>query len=400
MQMLSSRCLIFIILSIYANFYVLGFQRNIFGRIKQSKNGVYHQTTLFSSPLHKQHEGSADKSTRSAIQNMIRNSKKKEIVRINAELEESKLDSDSNSDKDGEFNSAVVRLKNWLQHKELDIYLGGKHQDFYTHVVDRYDTLNVIPQYDKKSKTGFLLGIPGPEIMGGVLRDGGARSIVVCMDPTSGGVTADEFARFARDQQRARTMIPGPIPIIWHDFIIDNIQISRAAANGAAAITIYPDLLNGDKNSIKELILFCNENNMEPIVMCSDKKSVDVAIETGGRFVVLHNLNNQEMIALRNEYPRIHRNREYADLVWGARLGRTTEFSSIEEIDAAWELRDSGFHFAWPTMDAMYSMGMEDVYSTINAMMSKAGQKYISPRQFLMERKKEGAKEFLGELSI
>ena len=74
--------------------------------------------------------------------------------------------------------------------------------------------------------------------------------------------------------------------------------------------------------------------------------------------------------------------------------------ASIEEIDAAWELRDSGFHFAWPTMDAMYSMGMEDVYSTINAMMSKAGQKYISPRQFLMERKKEGAKEFLGELSI
>ena len=72
----------------------------------------------------------------------------------------------------------------------------------------------------------------------------------------------------------------------------------------------------------------------------------------------------------------------------------------VEEIDASWALRDGGYNFVWPTMDALYCMAMEDVYPTVIAIKAKASKEFISPRQFLMNRKNEGAKEYLGELSI
>ena len=45
---------------------------------------------------------------------------------------------------------------------------------------------------------GFIMGMPGPEIMSGVLRDAGAKAVVVCLDPRVGGATADEFNRFVK----------------------------------------------------------------------------------------------------------------------------------------------------------------------------------------------------------
>lgn len=53
--------------------------------------------------------------------------------------------------------------------------------DFYTSAFLRYDSVSVMPEYNKKTKTGFIAGMPPPEIMGGVLRDSGARAIVVSM---------------------------------------------------------------------------------------------------------------------------------------------------------------------------------------------------------------------------
>lgn len=53
--------------------------------------------------------------------------------------------------------------------------------DFYTSTFLRYDSVSVMPEYNKKTKTGFIAGMPPPEIMGGVLRDSGARAIIVSM---------------------------------------------------------------------------------------------------------------------------------------------------------------------------------------------------------------------------
>jgi len=57
--------------------------------------------------------------------------------------------------------------------------------DFYkTCMVNRLpncDTVTIMPEYNKKTKTGFIAGMPPPEIMGGVLRDAGAKAIVASL---------------------------------------------------------------------------------------------------------------------------------------------------------------------------------------------------------------------------
>lgn len=68
--------------------------------------------------------------------------------------------------------------------------------------------------------------------MGGVLRDAGAKAIIVSVDSRSGGATVEEFERFTREQTRARIFMPGPIPVVWNDVIIDKVQVSQAAALG------------------------------------------------------------------------------------------------------------------------------------------------------------------------
>ena len=42
--------------------------------------------------------------------------------------------------------------------------------------------------------------------------------------------------------------------------------------------------------------------------------------------------------------------------------------------------------------------GMTDIYPTVLAMRSKASRVFLSPRQFLMDRRKEGAQEYLGDI--
>ena len=60
------------------------------------------------------------------------------------------------------------------------------------------------------------------------------------------------------------------------------------------------------------------------------------------------------------------------------------------EIDTTWILRDNKFNFVWPSPEAVYTSGMTDIYGVVFAMRSKASSKFLSPRQFLMDRKKEG----------
>jgi hypothetical protein len=60
------------------------------------------------------------------------------------------------------------------------------------------------------------------------------------------------------------------------------------------------------------------------------------------------------------------------------------------EIDTTWILRDNKFNFVWPSPEAVFTSGMSDIYGVVFAMRSKASSKFLSPRQFLMDRKKEG----------
>lgn len=186
------------------------------------------------------------------------------------------------------------------------------------------------------------------------------------MDKRSGGVSADEFERFCREQTRARIMTPGPIPIVWHDFVVDTLQIEQAAALGTAAITLFPEMVPED-TSLATLIELCNSFKIEPIVMIKSKEEFDLAyagprssssssnsgsgVNVGARVFCLHSLNETALVDLRQQLP------DDPSFLYGAKLRPETQFSMYTEIETAWLLRDTKFNFVWPSPDAVYATG-------------------------------------------
>ena len=74
------------------------------------------------------------------------------------------------------------------------------------------------------------------------------------------------------------------------------------------------------------------------------------------------------------------------------------DFSTFAEIDTAWLLRDNHYNFLWPSTEAVFSNNINDIYTTLLAMRAKASRTFYSPRQYFMERNKEGSKEYLGDI--
>ena len=182
--------------------------------------------------------------------------------------------------------------------------------------------------------------------------------------------------------------MPQPIPVIWHDFIVDDIQIIQAASLGAAAVTLYPEYLTDLKASVD----LCRKHEMEPIAMIKNVEDGQAALAAGIRCMILHTLEETQLTELRAQLP------DKPELLYGARLRPESEFSLYAEIDNAWVLRDHKFNFVWPSAEAIYATGMSDIYPAVLAMRAKASRIFLSPRQFLMDRKKEGAQEYLGDI--
>jgi indole-3-glycerol phosphate synthase len=281
-------------------------------------------------------------------------------------------------------------INKYLQKKEYPTGVDAPI-DFYKSCKSLHRTLSIVAEYNKKADTGFIVGLPPPQIMGGVLRDAGAKAVIVSMDSRSGGVSTEEFIQFVHEQSSAKLFLPGPVSVVWNDLIIDNIQVTYAAALGAAAIVLQPELLSDFQDTINH----CKSMHIEPIVLIKNLQEGQDAINAGVRCLCMHKLDEQELVNLRKQLPTTS---ERPDLMYIARLRPEEDFSCYYEIDIAWTLRDESFSAVWPSPEALYATGMSDIYSVIHALRAKAAKKYLSPRQFMMDRKKEGATEFLGEI--
>lgn len=303
---------------------------------------------------------------------LIRKAKMKEVDVLKQQIE-------------AEGNSSPVK-KFLAAGKFTDSY--GDVPAFIPSVLNRYQSVTVMPEYSKKVKTGFILGIPEPEIMSGVLRDAGSRAIVVCLDKRVGGASYDEFSRFVLDQSRSKKLLPSSIPIVWNDHIVDNIQIAHAGSLGASAITLNPDCTDDLKGQVD----YCNKLHIEPIVLAKNLDEAEHAISCGTKIVCMHLMDESEFISVRKSLP------SDKGIIYMARFRAESEFSGYAEIDLAWSLRDNGYNVVWPSPEAVYATGFVDLYATILALKSKSSRQFLSPRQFMMERKKEGATEFLGDI--
>ena len=134
------------------------------------------------------------------------------------------------------------------------------------------------------------------------------------------------------------------------------------------------------------------------MVLAASPEEAAAALAAGARCLCLHSLGDDELVECKKAVVAATDGAE--GLCFFARIRPEEDFPIYHEIDLSWHLRDNGFAGVWPSPEAVYGTGMPDIYQNIAAMSAKASRIFLSPRQFMMDRKKEGATEYLGNIEI
>ncbi|KAG7351714.1 indole-3-glycerol phosphate synthase [Nitzschia inconspicua] len=258
----------------------------------------------------------------------------------------------------------------------------------------RKGTLTVIAEFKRKLfDSGYVRPEDFvPELLSSEFREFGAQGIAVLADERMGGCNYDDLAMFAEEQRRSKMEVPGPVPVINSDVIVDEFQIARTKAAGAAAVVLNLDLLGAD--DLKKMLTASRALELEAIVAVSSKEQAQQAIDMGARMISVVNVPGAEAkteIVSGLTIPEGATVTKIANILHRADKG-------LGEVEEAWECRDKGFHCAWVS-DALYKAGnsaSEHPGAIIKSMSAKSSVRWASP--VAKSGRGEGAREYLGDI--
>ena len=276
----------------------------------------------------------------------------------------------------------------------------------------RKGTISIIAEYKRKlAGSGFLSEVPAPELLSPVFREFGASAIAVLADERSGGCTYADVATFVAEQANAIDEVPGPLPVISNDSIVDEIQIARAKEAGAIAVTVDYGLLmttgNDDETTVRlsQFIRDAKVLNMETIVIVSTPREAQNAVDAGATILCV----SGSIIGAMPKYNVVSNITTTTPTTTSSTAGGGASIciianilardnKALEEVEEAWSCRDLGFHCVWIS-DALYKSGNDPVEhpgAIIQSMRLKSSVQYASPKA--RSGKGEGAREYLGDI--
>jgi len=273
--------------------------------------------------------------------------------------------------------------------------------------------LRVVAEYHAKTPAALKkLGVKdyvGPSVtrVSNEVRDAGAAIFALDMDRLAGGCEASDFAKALAEQNTAENDFPGPLPIVWADTVVDEVQLAAAYAGGAAAVTLGLETVGAERCA--ELRSLAEEAyGLEAIVVCAPRSAGAEGLEAlmrtavdavGATTIMVGAVSDDDAKAA----PGILRDGD--DVVLVGRIDAKDD-QGLEEAELAWELRDAGYDAVWVS-DVLYKFGSfsgslfaaapDTVTSVIKAMKSKASTKYARASG-AFSGKGEGAKEYLGDI--
>lgn len=257
----------------------------------------------------------------------------------------------------------------------------------------RKGTITIIAEYKRKLKgSGFLTEILPPETLSPVFREFGAAAVAVLADDRTGGCSYDDVVTVVKEQREATGEVPGPLPVISSDLIVDEIQIAQAADAGAKAVTVTYGVVGAEK--VAQFIKDAKALGLEAIVNVGSAEEAQGAVDAGASIVSVVGVDGAE-----NKYAAI----ESLSVPEGRQVCTIAnilakENKALEEVEEAWICRDRGFNCVWVS-DALYKSGNDPVEhpgAIINSMKAKSSVKYASPKA--RSGKGEGAREYLGDI--
>lgn len=259
----------------------------------------------------------------------------------------------------------------------------------------RKGTLTVIAEYKRKVENGgFIAEIFDPEILSPSFREYGASGIAVMADERMGGCTYGDLATFAEEQRRSRNDLPGPVPVINNDLIVDEIQIAQTSVAGAKGFVASFDIVGEEK--VRDFLKAAQALDLETIVAVSSKEDAQKAIDLGARIISVINIDGVDEKYECIEDLQIPEGQQVTTIA----CITANDDKEFQEIEDAWALRDKGFNTVWVS-DALYKSGMdatENPGTIIKTMLQKSSSKWASPK--VRSGKGEGAREYLGDIMM
>ena len=259
----------------------------------------------------------------------------------------------------------------------------------------RKGTITVIAEYKRKmDQSGFIDEVFNPEILSPSFREFGATAVAVMADDRIGGCTYDDVAEFVKEQQGAKGEMPGPLPVISSDIIVDELQLCQSAAYGAEAVVLMAGVIGMDK--CRELKKYADLLQLECIVAVGTKEEAQQAVSDVGATIVMVSgveggADDKYQVVDGLDVPEGKQICTVANI-----LARDNK--ALEEVEEAWVCRDRGFNAVWLS-DALYKSGadpQEHPGAIISACKAKSSVKWASPKA--RSGKGEGAREYLGDL--
>ena len=257
----------------------------------------------------------------------------------------------------------------------------------------RKGTITIIAEYKRKLEgSGFIKDVLDPILLSPVFREFGAAAVAVLADERTGGCTYDDIAVVVEEQEEARGDVPGPLPVISSDLIVDEIQIAQAADAGAKAVTVTYGVVGEEK--VKQFIKDAASLGLEVIVNVGTAEEAQGAVNAGASIISVTGVDGADGKFAVIESLSIPEGRNVCTI---ANI-LAKDNKALEEVEEAWMCRDLGFNCVWVS-DALYKAGNDPVEhpgAIINSMKAKSSVKYASPKA--RSGKGEGAREYLGDI--
>ncbi|KAK1742886.1 indole-3-glycerol phosphate synthase [Skeletonema marinoi] len=265
--------------------------------------------------------------------------------------------------------------------------------ELQTLLTKRKGTITIIAEYKRKLEgSGFITDVLDPVLLSPVFREFGAAAVAVLADERTGGCTYDDIVAVVEEQDEALGDVPGPLPVISSDLIVDEIQIAQAADSGAKAVTVTYGVVGEEK--VQQFIKDAASLGLEVIVNVGTAEEAQGAVNAGASIISVTGVDGSDNKFAVIESLSIPEGRNVCTI---ANI-LAKDNKALEEVEEAWMCRDAGFNCVWVS-DALYKAGNDPVEhpgAIISTMKAKSSVKYASPKA--RSGKGEGAREYLGDI--
>ena len=271
--------------------------------------------------------------------------------------------------------------------------------------------LGVVAEYNRRVPAALKMSAaeyeqPDATLVSDELRAAGANVFAINMESVAGGCEEADLDAAVAEQATAKEDFPGPLPIVWMDAVVDEVQLARAAVGGAEAVTLNLETLGVDRcNELKSTAE--DKYGLEALIVCAPRAAGAEGLvplmqqardDVKASVLVVGGVGFDAMASAVKEM-------KSDDLVLIARVDARDD-QGLEEAEEAWDLRDAGYDAVWVS-DVLYKFGSfsgnlfasspDTITSVVKAMKSKASTKFARASG-AFSGKGEGAKEYLGDI--